>query len=154
MIIAFSSAERYVPGTPGAPWSFEDMLVVKAKLYSIFSINGGYNALKQIYGHRVSNWVSVPTGPKYVRLAFHDCLKYEDGSGGCDGCLNWDDMDFSYEDKPGSFKYDNVDKTTNKNLEFTTEVLHHVYIDKDFPMVLSVETKIFYTLMKLLRYSA
>ena len=135
LTIAFSSAERYVPGNPGAPWSYEEMLIVKAKLYSIYSINGGYNALKQIYGHREGNWVSVPTGPKFVRLAFHDCLKYEDGRGGCDGCINWDDMNFSYEDKPGSFKYENVDKTTNKNLEFTIEVLHHVYIDKDFPKV-------------------
>ena len=28
---------------------------------------------------------------KAVRLAFHDCIPYEDGSGGCDGCLNLDE---------------------------------------------------------------
>ena len=31
-------------------------------------------------------------GPKpslLIQLAFHDCLRYDDGSGGCDGCLNW-----------------------------------------------------------------
>ena len=27
--------------------------------------------------------------PKAVRLAFHDCMPYEDG-GGCDGCLNFE----------------------------------------------------------------
>ena len=32
------------------------------------------------------------SGAKFVRLAFHDCLKYTDGSGGCDGALNWDHM--------------------------------------------------------------
>ena len=25
----------------------------------------------------------------YFRLVFHDCIPYEDGSGGCDGCLNF-----------------------------------------------------------------
>ena len=27
--------------------------------------------------------------PKAVRLAFHDCMPYEDG-GGCDGCLSFE----------------------------------------------------------------
>ena len=27
--------------------------------------------------------------PKAIRLAFHDCMPYEDG-GGCDGCLNFE----------------------------------------------------------------
>jgi len=26
--------------------------------------------------------------PMAVRLGFHDCVKYKDGTGGCDGCLN------------------------------------------------------------------
>ena len=29
--------------------------------------------------------------PKAIRLAFHDCMPYTDGSGGCDGCLNFQD---------------------------------------------------------------
>ena len=126
---AFCLAEKYVPGTPGASWSFEEMLIVKAKLYSVFSKNGGYKALRTIYGENMGNWVSVPTEPKYLRLAFHDCLKYEDGSGGCDGCINWEGMDFRYEDKPGSWRYKDVTRTSNTNLDFTMEVLHHIYID-------------------------
>ena len=31
--------------------------------------------------------------PGVVRLGFHDCLKYKDGTGGCDGCLNWHGME-------------------------------------------------------------
>ena len=26
------------------------------------------------------------------RLAFHDCFQYKDGTGGCDGCINWHNM--------------------------------------------------------------
>ena len=31
------------------------------------------------------------TPRKVLRLAFHDCAKYKDGSGGCDGCINFDE---------------------------------------------------------------
>merc|ERR1712049_41477 len=30
------------------------------------------------------------TPSKAMRLAFHDCQPYVDGSGGCDGCINLD----------------------------------------------------------------
>ena len=30
------------------------------------------------------------TPSKALRLAFHDCIPYKDGSKGCDGCLNWE----------------------------------------------------------------
>ena len=33
-----------------------------------------------------------PTENRLLRLAFHDCLKSTDGSGGCDGCLDWQEM--------------------------------------------------------------
>ena len=35
---------------------------------------------------------------KVLRLTFHDCLKYDDGTGGCDGCLNWEGMGTEYEE--------------------------------------------------------
>ena len=31
------------------------------------------------------------TEAKMIRLAFHDCIPNTDGSGGCDGCINFDD---------------------------------------------------------------
>ena len=38
---------------------------------------------------RTSNLAFSET--KAIRLAFHDCVPYEDGTGGCDGCINFDD---------------------------------------------------------------
>merc|ERR1719254_204869 len=35
---------------------------------------------------------SIPTAAKFLRLGFHDCFKYQDNSGGCDGCLNFEGM--------------------------------------------------------------
>ena len=130
----FASAD-YIPGSPGAPWTKYEVLTVKSKLYSIFARKGGANALKQIYGKNPSGWVDVPNAPKFLRLGFHDCLKYVDGSGGCDGCLNWKGVDFRFDDAPDQFKYEDVSVTNNNNLQFTVEVLEHIYTDPEFPKV-------------------
>ena len=55
---------------------------------------------------------------KMLRLAFHDCFKYTDGQGGCDGCLNLE---------PG----ENLGE--NDGLQFSVAVLEALYTDKDFP---------------------
>ena len=105
MLTYYVGFVRYVPGTPGAPWSHQEVLTVKSKLYSIFSGRGGYAALEQIYGKPPSNpsnwmdfpnWMDVPNAAKMLRLGFHDCLKYKDGTGGCDGCLNWEGVGFRW----------------------------------------------------------
>ena len=119
MIANILEAQEYVPGTPGAPWSLEETLVVKAKLYSVFNQHGGYEALKQMVGDQP--WLQgfrsdAPDQAKMLRLAFHDCLKYDDGTGGCDGCLNLD------ENLEG-----------NDGLQFAVAVLEKLYIEADFP---------------------
>ena len=78
-------ADVYQPGTPGAPWSEEEMLTVKSKLLAIFRRGGGYEALRTIYppntpgpfesGSFNGRWSRVPDAPKFLRLGFHDCLK-------------------------------------------------------------------------------
>ena len=94
----------YVPGTPGAAWSQQEILDVKAKLRVIFrnpwgpmkkaleilgyppeTFNTDQHSEEGIYG----NW-RIPSPQKFLRLSFHDCVKYKDGTGGCDGCLNWE----------------------------------------------------------------
>ena len=46
----------------------------------------------KIYVHEI-----IITENTIIRLAFHDCLRYSDGTGGCDGCLNWDGMGFRFK---------------------------------------------------------
>ena len=58
----------YTPGEPGAEWSTEELLIVKAKLYAIFdrgNLHRGQNV----------TWRETPSAPKMLRLGFHDCLK-------------------------------------------------------------------------------
>ena len=95
------------------------MLVVKAKLYSLFNKNDEVRA------------------PVMLRLGFHDCLKYTDGSGGCDGCLNWEGVGYRYEKPEGgywNFSLPNVDKSNNNGLEDAVALLERIYTEPDFPI--------------------
>ena len=57
------------PGTPGAAWTIEEMVIEKAKLWNLFRFG------------------DAPM--KALGLGFHDCLQHVDGIGGCDVCLAW-----------------------------------------------------------------
>ena len=77
-------------------------------------------------------WGSFLTPPKLLRLAFHDCVKYKDGSGGCDGCLNWKGVG-TFFGRPSEQLYEDVSVADNNGLRPTVEVLEAVYTDPNFP---------------------
>ena len=123
------SSQEYVPGTPGALWTQEEALIVKAKLYAIFHKHGGHYALKQMYDDYKMDFqsVDVPDVAKVLRLGFHGCLKYQDGSGGCNGCLNWDGVGKRVQEKFFQFHLPNATNTNNNGLGYTVELLERIY---------------------------
>merc|ERR1739844_367859 len=74
MFFPIIGADVYVPGTPGAEWSEEELMVVKAKLQSIFRRNGGFEAMRQLHadgntgpwesGSFNGRWSLIPDAPK------------------------------------------------------------------------------------------
>ena len=126
--------QEYVPGTPGAPWTKEEVLIVKSKLFAIYN-NGGWAALHELYGGSSHGATGnrVPNAAKVLRLGFHDCVKYDDGTGGCDGCLNWEGVGVSNPDATNTFSLPNVGQTNNNGLGFTVEVLEGIYTRPEFP---------------------
>ena len=73
-------AGEYVPGTPGAPWSMDEVLAVKAKLYGIFSTRGqSFTAGAVPRPQPFEKWFLWASAAKALRLGFHDCLKYKGG---------------------------------------------------------------------------
>ena len=79
-----------------------------------------------------------------MRLAFHDCLRYTDGSGGCDGCLNWKGMGFMLknfahansvfgEDQVPRHYYEPTTRSTNNDLSRIVEYLEKIYTTTDWP---------------------
>ena len=63
-------------GSGGQPWSRFEMALVRDLI------------LREI--RRATAGKDQISGARLLRLAFHDCLRYEDGTGGCDGCLDWE----------------------------------------------------------------
>ena len=91
------------------------------------------------YPNVLSNRPIRPSANKIVRLAFHDCLKYTDGSGGCDGCLDWNGMGIVYRTKDAPIngqifkQYPDTasEFVGNNNLHQTVLALEHVYDNKE-----------------------
>ena len=71
--VALSYSEQYVPGKPGGEWSEEDIRITRNRVWAM---------LEKKKGRTVTQPVSEVA---LLRLAFHDCLTYKDGTGGCDG---------------------------------------------------------------------
>ena len=73
---------------------------------------------------------------KFV-ASFHDCMRYADGNGGCDGCLSWSGVGYRFPEDTDAFKYkfryDDIKETNNNGLEYTVAVLEQVYTDPNFP---------------------
>ena len=109
-----------MPGTPGAEWSEEEVLIVKSKLYATFN----------------KDFMPWSEGAaRALRLGFHDCLKYKDGTGGCDGCLNWKGVGKRYNANLKDFRYDNVVFGDNNGLEQYVEFLEKIYKYRRYPLV-------------------
>jgi len=137
----------YVPGTPGAPWSQQEILDVKAKMRMIFKNPWGpMQKALEILGYPPETYNTdrnsggiygsyrIPTAPKFLRLSFHDCVKYEDGTGGCDGCLDWEGVGVMFDDAPNKKQYEDVKFTNNNGLRPTVEMLEAIYTTPDFPI--------------------
>ena len=166
----------YIPGSPGGPWTEEEVSIVKEKvkamidpanrhtLYSEQSrfpdiVNLVYGKARKPSGPKSKNyWYNAsysradvhlaPSTRKLIQLAFHDCLKNVDEEGrvigGCDGCLNWKNMDFMNDVPKGhmseiykmwpSYRNETIKKSTDNNkLSTTVFALEWIYTDPAWP---------------------
>eukprot|EP00931_Biecheleriopsis_adriatica_P112518 TRINITY_DN8716_c0_g1_i1.p1 TRINITY_DN8716_c0_g1~~TRINITY_DN8716_c0_g1_i1.p1 ORF type:complete len:698 (+),score=89.13 TRINITY_DN8716_c0_g1_i1:64-2157(+) len=120
--------KKYVPGTPGGSWSLQTLTAIKAKIRLAI-----FNGPAVTAEAKVDASLGLPFSlARLVRLGFHDCFLYKDGSGGCDGCLEW-----TYVGKRGDWKKIggswNTSDGSNNGLQPTVEVLEQIYINKAFP---------------------
>ena len=153
---------------PGASWTEEEAVIIKAKLYAVINapivVSKEYLSLHPEIGFkRWPEGKSMPSAAKLVRLGFHQCLKFSDGSGGCNGCLNNHGM--ILQNRYSSFFLDshvivgiglenrhkcalggaanltdkytlpNAVKTDNAVLEHTADILEEIFTNASFPSV-------------------
>merc|ERR1712117_139310 len=141
LTLCHSALAEYQPGTPGGAWSQEELLVVRAKLWELFFNPGWlqYQVYKfeDKYGLRKGQLKDLQHfTAKVLRLSFHDCIRYADGEGGCDGCLNWHGVGDRFPRTKG-LKYkmlmDDLTETNNNGLEYAVAVLEELYADPNYP---------------------
>ena len=112
-VLSLCAGDPYVPGNPGAAWTQNEILITKAKFFYSFS--------------------QRDTAPKHLRLGFHDCIKYADGTGGCDGCLNWKGMDVKLAIAAHARNLSVEDGGGNNGLGDTVCSLERIYLEANFP---------------------
>jgi len=135
-----ASCQEYQPGNPGGEWSQEELLTVRAKLWTLYTNNWTYklsDKFSKVGLPEPKNDIDLGFFPaKVLRLSFHDCIRYADGEGGCDGCLNWSGVGHRFP-SAGDLKYkfsqDDIKETNNNGLEYTVAVLEQLYTDPEFP---------------------
>lgn len=122
----------------GTPWTADETEIIYSKLYQLFKNPSGVIwHYQRRYPEREYQKKARPNAPKALRLAFHDCIPYEDGSGGCDGCLNPEGMNIDmlkkYDTDIDMFKGPDITLTNNNGLFFIADILEEIYTNKDFP---------------------
>lgn len=92
---------------------------------------------------------AIPSTGKFLRLGFHDCWLYTDGTGGCDGCLNFEGMYVikNMDERPsvgGKRKADlpyDLLSSANNNLAATADLLEAIYTNVDYGWQRNLLTK-------------
>jgi len=93
-------------------------------------------ATKQKIEDKFSEYLKSPRDKGFrpgtvLRLSFHDCIRYTDGTGGCDGCLNWRGVDVERFPKLNPPQHDVPDLEEgdggNNNLGDTARTLEELY---------------------------
>ena len=128
--------------SPGQPWTTEETLILKAKLTEVMN-RRSWVAKEYLKIHKevgFSSWPephSLPNAAKMLRLGFHGCLKFSDGSGGCNGCLNNHNLGLEHRHScskgEDNTMLPNTVRTDNAGLELTADILEEIFTNPDFP---------------------
>lgn len=111
----------------GLPWCAADIVAVKSYLYkTIYSTRVDKPYPSRLEPYWTLNHIDM-NAAKILRLTFHDCLKYEDGTGGCDGCLDWHGVGYFKRFVTGARDRPNAFLTDNNGLDKTVEGLERIY---------------------------
>eukprot|EP00756_Hemistasia_phaeocysticola_P021489 Hpha_TRINITY_DN15778_c1_g3::TRINITY_DN15778_c1_g3_i1::g.40632::m.40632 len=136
----YADGAKYVPGTPGAEWTEEEMLIMKAKLWRLFDTSqSGHITWEWKYMHHAKDPDPKPSltsrpVPLTLRMSFHDCLKYTDNTGGCDGCLNFQHGSVGNLNGPWyQLQLDLADVSPNNGLQDIVKILEEMYVNGAFP---------------------
>ena len=127
----------YQPGTPGGQWTSLEVDTTRRRILQmitpIWSVKKAMGVATRL-GKNTKG--GECTENALLRLVFHDCIPYTDGTGGCDGCMNWNGMDDERPDPNKAshkYKFDPVNATNNQGLNGVAFRLELIYTTIDWP---------------------
>jgi len=173
-VLVSGSDGAYIAGTPGGPWSEQEIQTVQEKVRimvnpklakELFEDTEKFPPIVDLAFGNVwhpedpdNDWFNASfsrahpefaaSTRKLIRLAFHDCLKNVDAAGnrfgGCDGCLNWREMDKMHEVPYGNMAHTGPEWPSyralpvpyladNNKLSTTVMALEWIYKDPTWP---------------------
>jgi hypothetical protein len=128
----------YQPGGWGGEWTEVEVESTRARVLQM--IDPDWDVKKAMFG--INNVHESTKGQVsenvLMRLVFHDCMRYTDGTGGCDGCLNWKNMGKAMPNANSAddmYNFEPFNKTDNNGLDHIVERLELVYTTVDWPLV-------------------
>eukprot|EP00931_Biecheleriopsis_adriatica_P017728 TRINITY_DN12603_c0_g2_i1.p1 TRINITY_DN12603_c0_g2~~TRINITY_DN12603_c0_g2_i1.p1 ORF type:complete len:980 (-),score=132.53 TRINITY_DN12603_c0_g2_i1:112-2691(-) len=106
--------EQAYAGAGGKPWNTYEMALARNMIVS--EVRRASRARDEI------------SSAKFLRLAFHDCLRHAGGGGGCDGCLNWTNVGFEFEGRVEDREHMDFERrASNNGLQHVVAFLEYVY---------------------------
>jgi len=174
LLLVSGSGGSYQAGTPGGSWTEHEIRVVQEKVRlmvnpqlakDLYEDTERFPPIVDLAFGNVwhpedpeNDWFNASfsrahpefaaTTRKLIRLAFHDCLKNVDAAGnrfgGCDGCLNWREMDKMHEVPYGNMAHTGPEWPSyralpvpyladNNKLSTTVMALEWIYVDPTWP---------------------
>ena len=142
-------------GGPGGAWSEDDISITRQRVLTMISPEHKDKEAMFPEDDIDEKGIDSVTENVLLRLAFHDCVRYKDGSGGCDGCLNWEGMGFRYRNfrmigsdfkalDVGNYYYkpeDIVHHGANNGLGRVVKYLEKIYTMVDWPVTYTGPTQ-------------
>jgi len=127
----------YQPGNPGATWTRGEVAATRMRVLQM--IHPDWNVKKQQgtwNGVGSVTEIGQTTENTLMRLVFHDCMRYQDGTGGCDGCINFKGVGHagpSPHNKDDYYKTKPINETDNNGMDQITMKLELIYTTVDWP---------------------
>ena len=135
-----SPETAYIPGTAGKAWDDKEVETTRRRIlmmiYPVWTVQKEMGTAENNLGTNPNTRKGLVTENVIMRLVFHDCIPYADGTGGCDGCMNWHGMGSetpSPFNKDHYYAFDPVNATDNKGLDGIAEKLELIYTTVDWP---------------------
>jgi len=127
----------YQPGSAGSPWTDDEVLSTRLRVLQMIHPNWSVKKAQGTWnGVGVKTKIGQVTENTLMRLIFHDCMRYTDGTGGCDGCINWKGMHHegpSPHSKDDYYKTEPIQETDNNGMDMIAEKLELIYTTIDWP---------------------